>query len=79
MLASLGDRLLLETIVVPDRQDAYFKVKQPGANAGVPKLIPSTACLEMLMRWAGYDEITQLSDDSDSRPIYLCVKNRRDM
>lgn len=77
MLASLGDRLLLETIVVPDREDTYFKVKQPGGASGVPKLIPSTACLEMLMGWAGYDEITQLTGDSDNRPIYLCVNNSR--
>lgn len=74
MLASLGDRLLLETIVVPDRKDCYFKVKRPGGESGVPKLIPSTACLEMLMRWAGYDKITQLTDDADSRPIYLCER-----
>lgn len=35
-------------------------------------------CLEMLMRWAGYDEITQLTDEADQRPIYLCVRKGGD-
>lgn len=74
-VAALTDVLYIETIVLPDAENAYLSLKPPLAGVhAVPKWIPTRRCLEEMLHWAGFRHLQELSDPGDTRPILLARK-----
>jgi SAM-dependent methyltransferase len=79
-VAPLSDILLIETLVVDDDKNAYFKYVAPMQGVTTePKLFPSTRCLKDMLKWVGYEHVIEIADASDKRPIYLAYKKGADL
>jgi tRNA (mo5U34)-methyltransferase len=79
-VAPLADVLLIESVAVDDETRSYlmFQEPMPGVT-DEPKWFPTTRCIKDMLRWAGYDEIREIADASDKRPIYVAWKRGADL
>lgn len=74
-VSRLSDTLFLETIAVRDEENSHLKLQLPRTGVNViPKWFPTTRCLKDMLHWVGYDEIREISDGQDERPIYKAVR-----
>jgi tRNA (mo5U34)-methyltransferase len=79
-VAPLADVLLIESVAVDDetRSCLMFQEPMPGVTAN-PKWFPTTRCIKDMLRWVGYDEVREIADASDKRPIYIAWKRAADL
>ena len=71
IVSGLSEIVYLETIADEDDENSHLRLQLPrqGVHA-VPKWFPTTRCLKDMLNWVGYDEILEIADCSDRRPIY---------
>jgi len=78
--ADLSDMLLIETGAVDDEENSYLKYQPPVEGAGFrPKWFPTTRCLKDMLHWVGYDQVVEIADAKDKRPIYLAYRKDADL
>ena len=75
-LATVTDRVLLESITVDDEEKSYLYLRHPHESASqfVPKWLPTKRCLVDMLRWVGFTQVEEVPSGYPSRSVYLVGK-----